>query len=189
MHRRSILLILTASLAIALAGCSGEERSADSAASMPSERSKPLSVHGTSATQWAAWDPGLAKAKAQGRYVLVDVYTDWCGWCKRMDSDVYARADVSGYLADKFVSIKLDAESEEVVHHQGHTMSATELARAFGVTGYPATLFLTPDGKLVTSLPGYLPPDRFLLVLRYIGDGHMERGVSFEDYEAQAGRS
>lgn len=189
MHRRSILLTLAASLAVSLASCGGGGQAADPVASATQERSRPLSVHGTAATQWAAWDSGLAQARSQGRYVLVDVYTDWCGWCKRMDSDVYSRADVSSYLAEKFVSIKLDAESDEVVHHQGHTLSASELASAFGVTGYPATLFLTSDGKLVTNLPGYLPPARFLLVLRYIGDGHMDRGVSFEDYEAQAGRS
>lgn len=188
MHRRSILLTLTASLAIAFAGCGGE-RAGDPVANARTERSEAPSALGAAGTQWTAWDPGLARAREQGRYVLVDVYTDWCGWCQRMDSDVYARADVSGYLADKFVSIKLDAESDEAVHHRGHTLSAAELARAFGVTGYPATLFLTPDGRLVTNLPGYLPPDRFLLVLRYIGDGHMDRGVSFEDYEAQAGRS
>jgi len=49
---------------------------------------------GDAAIPWRAWDPGLAEAQKSKRPVLVDVYTQWCGWCRRMDKDVYARADV-----------------------------------------------------------------------------------------------
>ncbi len=164
---------------LAVFGCGGTGGSGEQAASAP----------GASGTSWSAWDAGLERAKAERRYVVVDVYTDWCGWCKRMDAEVYANADVSGYLAQKFVSIKLDAEGDAPLRHKGHALTSSQLAQAFGVTGYPTTLFLTPDGDLVTSIPGYLPRERFLLVLRYIGDGHLDRGVSFEDYEAQAARS
>src|SRR4029077_12479238 len=43
---------------------------------------------------WRDWNTGLAEAAASKRPVVVDVYTDWCGWCKRMEKDVYAREDV-----------------------------------------------------------------------------------------------
>lgn len=136
------------------------------------------------AVDWRSWDDGLARAKSAKRYVVVDVYTDWCGWCRRMDADVYGRRDVSDYLASKFVTVKLNAESGELVHRGERSMSARTLASQFQVSGYPTTIFLTPDGERLANLPGYVPADKFLLMLRYIGDGHMDRGEKWEDFVA-----
>jgi len=119
--------------------------------------------------------------------VIVDVYTDWCRWCKQMDRDVYARADVSQYLAQHFVTVRLDAEGGELVSWQGRNMSARALASSFDVSGYPTTIFLSSSGEHLVNVPGYIEPGRFLLLLRYIGDGHMERGVSWDDYVKKAG--
>jgi thioredoxin-related protein len=134
------------------------------------------------ATMWRAWDAGLREAGATGRPVLVDVYTDWCGWCKRMDRDVYARRDVQDYLSRKFVTVKLNAESNEVARYQGRSLSSRALAARFGVNGYPTTIFLNSAGAYLGNVPGYTPPEQFLQLLRYIGDGHMDRGVRFEDF-------
>ena len=137
--------------------------------------------------EWTRWNPGLRSAAGQGRPVLVDVYTDWCGWCRRMDQDVYARPDVREYLNRKFVTVRLNAESNEAVTYQGHELTARTLASGFNVTGYPTTIFLTSAGEHLVNVPGYVPADRFLLLLRYIGDGHMDRGERWEDYTARAG--
>ena len=131
---------------------------------------------------WRPWDAGLREAAAAGRPVLVDVYTDWCGWCKRMDRDVYARADVQNYLARRFVTVKLDAESNATARYEGRTYTLRTLAARFGVTGYPTTLFLGVKGNYLGNSPGYMPPQDFLLQLRFVGDGHAERGESFEDF-------
>jgi len=135
---------------------------------------------------WRTWDRGLSEAVAAGRPVLVDVYTDWCGWCKRMDRDVYARQDVQDYLARKFVTVKLDAESNQAARYETRTWTSRTLARRLGVTGYPTTLFLDSKGGHPEIVPGYLPPDRFLLLLRYFGDGHAARGEAFGDFERKA---
>jgi len=134
------------------------------------------------ALEWQSWNAGLQRAKAANRPVLVDVYTDWCGWCKRMDKDVYGRADVSQYLAAHFVTVRLNAESGETTLYQGRSRPARALASAFDVTGYPTTIFLASNGEHLTNVPGYVEADRFLLLLRYIGDKHMERGEKWEDY-------
>lgn len=139
------------------------------------------------ATEWKSWNAGLAAASASRRPVIVDVYTDWCRWCKQMDRDVYARADVSQYLAQHFVTVRLDAEGGELVSWQGRNMSARALASSFDVSGYPTTIFLSSSGEHLVNVPGYIEPGRFLLLLRYIGDGHMERGVSWDDYVKKAG--
>ncbi len=131
---------------------------------------------------WRSWDTGLREAGSSGRPVLVDVYTDWCGWCKRMDRDVYARADVQDYLARKFVTVKLNAESGDAAHYQGRTYTSRTLAARFGVTGYPTTLFLGAKGAHLGNVPGYSAPQDFLLLLRFIGDGHADRGERLEDF-------
>ena len=134
------------------------------------------------AIQWKAWNAGLQSASASGRPIIVDVYTDWCGWCKRMDKDVYARADVRDYLSRKFVTVKLNAESAEATRYEGRDYTARTLASRFEVSGYPTTVFLRPNGEKLVNVPGYVGPERFLLLLRFIGDGHMDRGVSWDDF-------
>jgi thioredoxin-related protein len=131
---------------------------------------------------WRSWDAGLREARQRGVPVVVDVYTDWCGWCRRMHRDVYGRADVRDYLKSSFVPIQLNAESGETVHYEGRTLTGRSLAARFRVTGYPTTIFLRPNGEHVANVPGYVPPARFLALLRYIGDGHLDRGVSFDDF-------
>ena len=135
--------------------------------------------------QWRDWSAGVKDAEASKRPILVDVYTDWCGWCKRMDRDVYARPEVREYLNKRFVAVKLDAEDETAATYEGRKYSHRTLAARFRVTGYPTTIFLRAGGDHIANVPGYVPPDRFLLLLKYIGDGHLDRGVSFETFSQQ----
>jgi thioredoxin-related protein len=134
---------------------------------------------------WEAWDVGLQQAQKLQRPILVDVTTQWCGWCKRMHRDVYSRDDVRDYLGKKFVTVKLDAEAEEGARYQGRAYTSRTLAAYFRITSYPTTLFLKSDGEHLVSVPGYIEPEKFMLLLRYIGDGHLERGVAWEDFIAK----
>ena len=137
--------------------------------------------------QWVGWNEGLRAAAATHRPVLVDVYTDWCGWCRRMDKDVYGRDDVRAYLSRRFVTVRLDAEASTPATYDDRPYTESSLAARFRVTGYPTTVFLKADGEHMVNVPGYIPADRFLLLLQYVGDGHLERGVSFDDFAAKAG--
>jgi len=131
------------------------------------------------APAWRTWDEGLREAARLQRPVLVDVYTDWCGWCKRMDRDVYARADVQGYLAKRFVVVKLNAESSARVRWEGREMTSRALAQRLGVTGYPNTTFLDAKGRRLGAVPGYVPADRFLQMLRSVaGDPPARAGAA-----------
>jgi thioredoxin-related protein len=141
------------------------------------------------AVAWREWEPGLEEARKEDRPVLVDVYTEWCGWCKRMDRDVYSRPEVRAYLDRNFVTVKLDAAASKPGRYEGRLFTSRSLAARFGVTGYPTTVFLRPGGEYITRVPGYVPAERFLQVLRYIGEGHLDRGVSFEEFLEQPSKS
>ena len=123
------------------------------------------------APEWRTWNDGLKQAGAAKRPVIVDVYTDWCGWCRRMDRDVYARREISDYLRQKFVTIRLNAEARDAAHYEGREYTSQDLAQRFRVSGYPTTIFLRSTGEHMANVPGYVPADRFLLLLRYVAGG------------------
>ncbi len=69
--------------------------------------------------RWNSFDAGLEQAKNSHKKVLVDVYTEWCGWCAKMDSEVYSDPGVKDYLSRNFVLIRMNAEGEGKVHYKG----------------------------------------------------------------------
>jgi len=99
---------------------------------------------------WAkTFAKAAALAKSTHRLVMVDFYTDWCGWCKKLDADTYPNPKVVK-LSEQFVPVHVNAEKEGV-----------DQAKKYGVTGYPTILFLDGDGNVVSKVVGYLPPAGF----------------------------
>jgi thioredoxin-related protein len=145
----------------------------------------PGAAHGAE-LNWLPWNEGVSEATTTGRPLLVDVYTDWCGWCKRMDRDVYSRDDVRGYLKRKFVPVRLNAESAEGVRLGDRNMTARALAQQLRVSGYPTTIFMRANGEQIARVPGYIPAERFEIMLRYIGEDYIGRGVSWQEFEKSA---
>jgi thioredoxin-related protein len=96
-----------------------------------------------------------AEAKRTGKVIMVDVYTDWCGWCKRLDADTYTNARVIEG-AKQFVALKLNPEKSD---------SEARFARKYGVSGYPTILFVEADGTLVNKVVGYVDAPAFAAVL------------------------
>ena len=137
---------------------------------------------------WRAWNEGMKQATSTGKPVIVDVYTNWCGWCRRMERDVYEKAEISDYLKKKFVTIKLNAEAKDGARWQGRDYTSQDLSQQFRVSGYPTTIFLRSTGEHMANVPGYIPADRFLLLLRYVAEGYADRNVPFAEFEKNAAR-
>ena len=138
-------------------------------------------VKNGSGLEWKSFDEGSLLAVQQKKKLLVDVYTDWCSWCTKMDKDVYPNGNVRRFLESRFVVVKLDAESNKKLSYQGSTMSEREFARVVGVTGYPTTLFFDEDMKPITFLPGYLKAETFVNILTFVGENHYKNS-SYNDY-------
>ncbi|MDH7515841.1 MAG: DUF255 domain-containing protein [Bacteroidota bacterium] len=117
---------------------------------------------------WKKYAEGREAARANGKKVLIDVYTTWCGWCRKMDREVYADSAVALYLDQHFVSVKLNAESAETHEADGEKRTEKAIAAAYGISSYPATVFLLPDGTPLTKVPGFIPRETFLHMLEYI---------------------
>lgn len=111
--------------------------------------------------RWFRGDLGAATEAAakEEKLVFVEFYTDWCSWCRRLESETLTDREVRNEL-DEFVSIRLNAEGD----------GAAE-ARRFGVESYPTMIFLDPAGEEVDRIVGFLPPDKFLEEVRRIRTG------------------
>ncbi|MFI5251885.1 MAG: thioredoxin family protein [Bacteroidota bacterium] len=134
--------------------------------------------------KWRTFDEASAQASKSKKKVLVDVYTDWCKWCKKMDADTYSDSTVMNYLNKKFVVAKLNAESEDQVTFEGEKHTSAEFAQMLGVKGYPTIVFFGPDGKVITALSTYLDAEKFLHVVKFIGDDKYEK-MNFDEFEKQ----
>ncbi|MCE7935314.1 MAG: thioredoxin family protein [Chlorobi bacterium CHB2] len=131
--------------------------------------------------QWTTASEAFAQAKSSKKKIVLDVYTDWCGWCKRMDKSTYGDAGVAAYLGEKYVAAKMNPEKEGTVEYQGKNYTQAEFAQALGISGYPATAFFDEDGELLTVIPGFVQPADFQKVLTYFAE-NIHKSKTWEEY-------
>ena len=137
---------------------------------------------------WTSFDEGMDRARREDLPVLVDVYTDWCGWCKTMDSKTYGDEKVAKYLNERFVLIKLNPEKDGTITYKGKIYEASYFSQAIGVNGYPATAFFESNEDLVTLVPGFVNAVEFLKILEFIGDKYYQK-MTYPDFLKSKGYS
>ncbi len=136
------------------------------------------------ALTWNNANTGLEKAKLENKPILMDVYTEWCGWCKVMDEKTYSDPRIVNYLNEHFVMAKLNPEKDSPVSFRGKTYQASEFAYGLGISGYPATAFFESDGKIITVVPGYIKAEDFLPMITYIAERKYYE-VAYDEYLKQ----
>lgn len=130
---------------------------------------------------WLQYHEGLEKARTENKYIMVDFYTDWCTYCKKMDKEVYSQESIKKRLRESFTSVKVNAESRKKVKLEGKDISQKDLARVFRVQSYPTIWFIDPQGKPIFPLPGFLPADNFAMVLDYVSSASYQT-TDFQAY-------
>ncbi|MEM9526493.1 MAG: citrate/2-methylcitrate synthase [Bacteroidota bacterium] len=76
-----------------------------------------FSVSATAQVEWLSWEEAVARNEKAPRKFLVDVYTDWCGWCKKMDKQVFTDPKIEAYLKENFYAVKLNAEQRATIQY------------------------------------------------------------------------
>ena len=144
--------------------------------------------------KWMTFEQAVEKNKTEKRKIFIDVYTDWCGWCKVMDKNTFNEPTVARVLNEKFYPVKFDAEQTADVEFNGTTYKfvpygnkgSHQLAMALlnNQMSYPTVVFLDEDYKAAYPLAGYRKPEEFHKFLLFFGENHFKKGqTAWQDFE------
>jgi thiol:disulfide interchange protein len=110
----------------------------------------------------ASFSEALKLAKEQKKAIMIDYYTDWCGWCKVLDKKTYTDSEVGKYADENFISLKIDAERGEGV----------ELSKRSKIQGFPTIIFYNESGEEIHRVVGYQDAKRFLESMKVAISNH-----------------
>jgi len=144
--------------------------------------------------KWYTWQEAVKMQAITPKPIMVDLYTDWCGWCKRMDATTFQNDTIADYLNANYYPVKFNAESKEEIVQGGQTLKfkdagngrgVHELAYALvdGKLGYPCFVYLNENLERAMISPGYKGPADVLKELRFISEGNYLT-MKWEDYKA-----
>jgi uncharacterized protein YyaL (SSP411 family) len=104
---------------------------------------------------WNEWgEEAFAKARAEGKPVLLDIGAVWCHWCHVIDRESYENPEIAALINSLYIPVKVDRDERPDV--DARYQSAVSAISGQG--GWPLTAFLTPDGKPFFG-GTYFPPD------------------------------
>lgn len=130
---------------------------------------------------WEEFQHAISSAASEDKKILIDIWAPWCGWCTRLQDEVYTDQKVLSFLNDHFRITRLNIDdSSTLLLFQDREMSPSELAFGMGATGTPTTVFLTSGSKYITRLPGFVKPGEFLTILQYIESEAYEKQTYLE---------
>lgn len=170
-------IILVSLISIFLSGHSSAQSAADT----------------KSGVKWYTIQEAEKLISASPRPLFIDTYTDWCGWCKKMDQETFTNPVIADILNTRFYPVKFNAERTDSVNFLGQTFindgkagKAHQLAVALlrGQLSYPTVVFLTrKDNKFsVTPVPGFRYPKEMEVLLSYFANDAYEV-QSWEDFQ------
>ncbi|MFH1159993.1 MAG: DUF255 domain-containing protein [bacterium] len=149
----------------------------------------------TAHIKWMSFEEAYALNKKKPKKVFIDVYTDWCGWCKRMDATTFIHPEIVDFMNKNFYCVKMNAERKDTVvidsvtftnpnptgNRSSHQL-AVELLR--GQMSYPSYVFLNEKSQLLTVVPGYQQAKDFEPILHYfIDNAYVDQ--PWEEYRAK----
>ena len=127
---------------------------------------------------WMSFEEAIAKNKQSPKKIFIDIYTDWCGWCKRMDATTFQDSIVAKYMGENYYTVKLNAETKDTIHFFDKIFvykpesKANDLALSLlsNQMSYPSFVMLDEKFALLSPLPGYQTTDQLMRVVKYFGD-------------------
>ena len=157
------------------------------------ERQKTFEQNVPAQVEWLPLEEAIKRAKRAPKKILIDLYTDWCGWCKVMDRDTYSQEEVIKYLHQNYYPVKFNAEQREDVQFLGRTFKymATspqqgyhQLAQALtdGNLSYPTTVLLDEKQQPITYVPGFLNAKDLALLMKFVAENKYKT-ISYSEYK------
>lgn len=143
--------------------------------------------------KWHSIDEAIQLASQEPRVLVIDVYTDWCGWCKRMDATTFSDPEIIEIMNKHFYPVKLDAEGKEDIVIGDRTFKFVDNGRrgyheiavivTRGRLSYPTISYVDAQGKVLEASPGFKTPDQFRVYLDYYAE-EAYKTQSFDEFSA-----
>jgi thioredoxin-related protein len=108
---------------------------------------------------YKTYDEGAKVARDTGKPMFLYFWAIWCKYCEKFHTEVYPDPEVSRYLKEEFVLVAVDLDENK------------EDAQRFGVQFPPHLIFLSPEGKIITRIPGFVQKDVLLSVMQKVVGG------------------
>jgi len=129
---------------------------------------------------WISWEEAIDKQKIENKKVFIDVYTNWCGWCKKMDKTTFANPVIVEYINAHYYPVKFNAEQKEIIEFRGKDYNFVkqgrrgyhELAAAItkGQLSYPTYVFMDEEMNVIQPVPGYQDELTLESILNFFGE-------------------
>jgi len=128
---------------------------------------------------WMKLSDLTGKIKSEPKPVIIDLYTNWCYWCKVMDKKTYTNSKVVSYINEHFYPVKLDAETREMVQwnnkhynfNDDYKVNDFTMYLTSGQPGFPTTVIFTDENSDPVAIQGFLAPKEIEPILKYFGEG------------------
>lgn len=130
--------------------------------------------------KWMSWENAMELFKTKKKKILVNIYTDRCGWCQHMDRTTYQESHLAQYINENYYPIKLDAEHRDAIKFNNKVykyvksgdQSYHELAASItmGGLGTPALVFIDEELEVIQPILGYKDPDNFETIVTYFAE-------------------
>ena len=148
--------------------------------------------------KWYTWEEAVALNKTKPKKFMVDVYTDWCGWCKVMDKKTFTDPAVAQFIDKNFYPIKFNAEQKVDVKFNDQTFGYVETGGGRGVhtlayalldgkMGYPTLVYLNEKYERILISPGFKEPADMLKELKFTAEEQYLK-TTWEAYRSGNGK-
>jgi thioredoxin-related protein len=119
----------------------------------------------TKEINWVTIEEAQKLTEQEPRKIIMDVYTDWCGWCKKMDKTTFSDEKVVDYVNKNFYAVKFNAEADKTFDFKGQEFTNPQFTRALRVSGYPTVVFFAEDFSKFQPVSGFRQAKEFLEML------------------------
>ncbi|CAN5236310.1 hypothetical protein BH09BAC2_BH09BAC2_11690 [soil metagenome] len=115
----------------------------------------------------------------QHKPVIIDLYTDWCHWCKVMDNTTYNNKKVADYLNEKYYAVKIDAETTDTLSWKGkkymfnpqYRINMLALMLTNRQLSFPTTIIIPDNNSQPIAIAGYIKANELEPIVKYFGEG------------------
>jgi thioredoxin-related protein len=124
-------------------------------------------------------------AESNDKKIIVDVYTDWCTFCKKLENEVYPDDRIGEVVNEYFYVVRVNAESDEPLIFNGRKITMSEFAKLLGVSTYPSTVFIDKKGTTIGQQSGFMEVEVFEKLLAYVGSSAY-RTMQFDEFSVNS---